>query len=336
MPSNGPDAMNTNVSTPVRNLYMVLSSHALSYASVALRGLFANCAEPFHLHLITDSKDDKSALRAFLQTLSFSQNSVSVFSQSDVADAQAGVFSQFANLRAFRHGHPCWRKITDPLLLAAPGEEIVVLDPDLYFPNRFKFEPTPQRGLRLMWQQPNCLLPSSVVRTALAAGISLARHVDIGAAQWRRSEGLAELEWLDRLLGRLGGASLPRVAHVEAIVWSAMAMRFGGGHLDPGSWVCWRRTQRKRILRKLGADGMHLLRAEPWSEMKCFHAGGEAKDWLQKQAAMRESIPIASHLKPTAVLPFVELTSRRFEREQTTQDIIAGLGYYRLFGAGRS
>jgi hypothetical protein len=187
-----------------------------------------------------------------------------------------------------------------------------------------------------MWQQPNCLLPSSVVRSAIAAGIPLARHVDIGVAQWRRSEDLAELEWLDRLIGKLGGASLPRVAHVEAIVWSAMAMRFGGGYLDPARWVCWHRTQRKRILRKLGVAALNLLHSEPFSEMKCFHAGGEAKAWLPDLAASRASAPVAKYLQASPLLPFVELTSSRYKREQAARNFIAGLGYYRLFGAGRS
>ena len=115
-----------------------------------------------------------------------------------------------------------------------------------------------------------------------------------------------------------------------------MAMRFGGGHLDPAKWVCWRRTQRKRILRKLGADGMSMLRSEPFGEMKCFHAGGEAKAWLPGLAASRASEPVAQHLQPSPVLPFVELTSNRYEREQSARNLIAGLGYYRIFGAGQS
>jgi len=328
--------MNPTLSTPARKLYMVLSPHALSYASVTLRSLFANSAERLDLHLITDSSADKRALVSALHALQLSPHVVTVVSQTDLAAAESALFSPFPNLRTFRNGHPCWRKITDPLLLAAPSEEMIVLDPDLFFPNRFTFEPTPVRGLRLMWQQPNCLLPSSVVRTALDAGISLARHVDIGVAHWRRSEGLAELEWLDRLIGRLGGAELPRVPHVEAIIWSAMAMRFGGGHLDPAKWVCWRRTQRKRILRKLGADGQRLLRSEPLTDMKCFHAGGEAKSWLVDLAAEHSSTPATSHLQASPVLPFVELTSGRFEREQTLRSVIANLGYYRLFGAGQS
>jgi len=328
--------MKTTLSTPPRKLYMVLSPHALSYATVALHSLFANSAERLDLHLITDSDDDKRTLISALHTLSLAPHTVEVVSQNDLAAAEASVFAPFPNLRAFRNGHPCWRKITDPLLLAAPGEEMVLLDPDLYFPNRFTFEPTPANGLRLMWQQPNCLLPSSVVRTAMAAGIPLARHVDIGVAHWRRSTDSAELEWLDRLIGKLGGASLPRVPHVEAIVWSAMALRFGGGYLDPISWVCWRRTQRKRILRKLGADGLSLLRSEPLHTMKCFHAGGEAKSWLVDLSTARASSPVAAQLQPSPILPFVELTSNRYEREQTARSLIAGLGYYRLFGAGRS
>lgn len=315
---------------------MVLSPHALSYASVALRSLFANSAEPLDLHLITDSEADKRALIHALHMLSLAPHTVAVVSQADLASAEASVFAQFPNLRAFRNGHPCWRKITDPLLLAAPGEEMIVIDPDLYFPNRFSFEPTPTQGIRLMWQQPNCLLPSSVVRTAMAAGISFARHVDIGIAHWRRNSGFAELEWLDRLIGKLGGGALPRVPHVEAIVWSAMAMRFGGGHLDPSKWVCWRRTQRKRILRKLGVDGLDLIRSEPLHQMKCFHAGGEAKSWLVDLATAHTSAHAVSQLQSSLVLPFVELTSSRFEREQTLRSLIAGLGYYRLFGAGRS
>jgi hypothetical protein len=328
--------MTTPLHKSARKLYMVLSPHALSYASVALRSLFANSAETLNLHLITDSDDDKRELVHALHALSLAPHTVSVVSHADLASTEGTVFAQFPNLRAFRNGHPCWRKITDPFLLASPGEEMIVLDPDLYFPNRFAFEPTPAQGLRLMWQKPNCLLPSSVVRTAMAASIPLARHVDIGVAHWRHGSDSAELEWLDRLIGKLGGAALPRVPHVEAIVWSAMAMRFGGGHLDPSKWVCWHRTQRKRILCKLGGDGRRLLRSEPLSEMKCFHAGGEAKSWLVDLATTHNSAPEVTYLQPSPVLPFVELTSTRFEREQALRGLIGGLGYYRLFGAGRS
>ena len=50
--------------------------------------------------------------------------------------------------------------MTDPLLLSRPGEEMLLLDPDLYFPNRFLFEATPSNGLSLMWQRPNLPPPT--------------------------------------------------------------------------------------------------------------------------------------------------------------------------------
>ena len=151
---------------------------------------------------------------------------------------------------------------------------MIPLDPDLYFPNSFRFEQTPAYGLLLMWQRPNCLLPDSIVRHAMVQGISLARHVDIGVAHWRPAE--ADLEWLDWLLGKLGGAHLPRKMHVEAIVWSAVAMHGGGGYLNPLLWRCWHRTQTKRLRLKLGSSGASILSGEPWTEIKCFHGGGEA------------------------------------------------------------
>ena len=154
----------------------------------------------------------------------------------------------------------------------------MLLDPDLYFPNRFQFEETPQSGLLLMWQRPNCLYPPDVVSSAINKGIRLAHHVDIRVAHWRAA---ADLDWLDWLIGELGGLSLPRIMHVEAIVWAALAMQVGGGYLDPSYWKCWRRSPAKRVRIKLGASGTRILRSEPWGDLKCFHAGGEVKKWLQ-------------------------------------------------------
>ena len=325
-----------------RQAYMVLSPHSLSYATLALRSLLARSAEPLNLHLITDSAADRQTLSSVVEELEPSaRHAWSVTAEDELADAEAATFARYPSLRAFRHGHPCWRKITDPVLLSATGEELLVLDPDLYFPNQFCFEPTPASGLLLMWQRPNCLLPSPVVRTALAANIALARHVDIGVAHWRLSTDLAELEWIDWLIGKLGGRSLPRVMHVEAIVWAAIALRFGrdnggNGYLDPQLWRCWHRTQGNRLRRKLGASGRSILAAEPWPQIKCFHAGGEAKWWLPDMVAAGE-IPEGADLRAAGrILPFVELTSARYEHEQTAKTILGGLGYYRLFGPQRS
>jgi hypothetical protein len=321
--------------TPPRQVYMVLSPRALGYARLALRTLLTQSDEPLHLRLITDSAEDKRTLETAVAELApEARHTVVVIAEEELADAEAKTFGSLENLRRFRHGHPCWRKITDPLLIGAPGDELVLLDPDLLFPNRFRFEPTPASGVLLMWQRPNCLLPPEVVRAAIHSEIRLARHVDIGVSHWRLSPGLEELEWVDWLVGKLGGASLPRAMHVEAIVWSAIAMRFGGGYLNPDAWVCWHRTQTKRLRRKLGASGQAILRAEDWSRMKCFHAGGEAKWWLDEAQRSGLIKPGQPQLAPTPNLPFVELTESRYEGEQRAKNLIGNLGYYRLFGAG--
>jgi hypothetical protein len=311
---------------------MVLSPRSLPYARLALASLLRNCAEALHLHLITDSDADKQVLlEALAAHPRHPRQQCSVAAESELADRETDLFGNYPNLRAFRHGHPCWRKVTDPMLMSEPGAELLLLDPDLYFPNEFTFENTPASGLLLMWQRPNCLLPPEVVRAAFSAGIRLARHVDIGVSHWRAS---ADLDWLDWLLGRLGGERLPHIMHVEAIVWAAVAMREGGGYLDPAFWVCWHRTQSKRLRLKLGMAGARILRGERWSEIKCFHAGGEAKWWLPDAQSSGILKSGAAQARPGRVRPFVELSGRRYEMEQGAKHVLRGLGYYRWFAAG--
>jgi hypothetical protein len=237
---------------------------------------------------------------------------------------------KFHAVRKFREGHPCWRKITDPLLLSEDGEEMVILDPDLYFPNRFCFEQTPSSGVLLMWQKPSCLLPAETVENAIASRVPLAHHTDIGVAQWRMP---VDLEWLNWLIERLGSSSLPTSMHVESIVWAALAMRMGGGHLDPKRWVCWHRTQFNRVLVKLGVGGGSILKREPFSEMKCFHAGGEAKWWL----ASAYACGILDHGRdltaPTDFVPYRELAPSEFFLLQRRRNLLRRLGYYSLFSA---
>jgi len=167
----------------------------------------------------------------------------------------------------------------------------------------------------------------------MSAGIKLARHVDIGVSHWRSG---SDLDWIDWMLGKLGAPNLPRVMHVEAIVWAAIAMREGGGYLDPGSWVCWHRTQTKRVRRKLGATGDSILASEPWHAMKCFHAGGEAKWWVPAFTQTRLSAQGHDILDSSQLLPFVELTPAQYEKEQSAKSILHKLGYYRVFGAKAS
>ena len=139
--------LTTMAAAPSRRLFMVLSPRSLSYARLALRSLYANCVEPFALTLITDGPDDVRELRGELDGLR--QGSVqpsraaAVYGEADLADLERDRFGKYPELQQFRHGHPCWRKITDPLLLSDDRDEMIVLDPDLYFPNRFRFEETP-------------------------------------------------------------------------------------------------------------------------------------------------------------------------------------------------
>lgn len=307
---------------------MVLSPRSLGYAAAAIESLFRNSFETLDVRFITDSKADTRELTDAVAKIATDRHLWTVYSEDDLADREETVFAGYGHLRAFRRGHPCWRKITDPYLLSDSGAEMILLDPDLYFPNRFTFEKTPEEGLLLMWQKPNCLFPPEVVRTAISSGIRLAHHVDIGVAHWRAA---TDLDWLDWLIGRLGGERLPRMMHVEAIVWAALAMRVGGGHLDPDYWKCWRRSPAKRVMAKVGASGQRILKSEPWKQLKCFHAGGEAKWWLSpaRDAGLLDGG--AEHARPGRLIPFVELTPAHFARERAFKRVLQAVGYYHIF-----
>ncbi len=312
-----------------RRVYLVLSPKSLPYARYGLQTLLLNSLDALNIVLITDSVEDRNQLLEAIGDFSNPQgHSLRVTVKDELADIEAFTFRNHLNLRSFRHGHACWRKVTDPLLLSDAGAEMVILDPDLYFPNKFRFERTPLQGLLLMWQKPNCLLPPGVVMAAIKSGIPLARHVDIGVAHWRAP---ADLDWLDWVLGRLGGSSLPQIMHVEAIVWAALAMHEGGGYLDPRYWKCWQRTPLKRIMRKAGFSGKALLRLEPWSRLKCFHAGGEVK-WslaeVEREGGKHET---AEHADSGTVHPFTEFTSDRYVREEAYKRLLRRLDYYEVF-----
>ena len=314
-----------------RRLYMLMSPRSLPYARDGLRSLFARSLERLDLALITDSDGDRDVMRAELAAIPrAAEHATRVFSFDDLAEGEATRFGRYPRLRAFRRGHPCWRKITDPLLLAGAGEEMVILDPDLYFPNRFRFEETPEAGVLLMWQKPNCLLPPEIVRRAISAGVRLAHHVDIGVAHWRLP---VDLEWLDWLVGALDCMEAKSSMHVEAIVWSAIAMRIGGGHLDPAHWLCWRRTQYKRLRMKLGGGGAGMLRLENLKEAKCFHAGGVAKWWLADAKARGFLDQHGVRAGAGRRIPYVELTPEAYEREQSLKTLLRRMGYYALFPA---
>jgi hypothetical protein len=314
---------------------MVLSPRSLVYAKYALESLLRNALETLDLYLITDSASDKDRL---MEEMTVRQNASrhrwTVHTKEELDEREAGVFGRHPHLRIFRNGHPCWRKITDPLLLSTADEEMVVLDPDLYFPNRFTFEATPAQGLLLMWQRPSCLFPAGIVETALRSNVALAHHVDIGVAHWRAG---ADLDWLDWLVARLNLAEFPQAhlyMHVEAIVWAAIAMRVGGGYLTPDHWHCWLRSQKVRLLRKMGVPGPRLIRNEPFTTIKCFHATAESKYWLE--GALQEGWLNSANTvdRQGTILPFVEWTSSHFRRDQAIKLWVRKSGYYHLFPSG--
>lgn len=320
----------TDAAPPRRAVYCVLSARSLPYARLALDSLARRCLDDLDIVLVTDEEADRAALFETMQSLAIDgRHRWRVHAQRDADERAVERLARHPHLAAFRFGHPCWRKITDPMLFAPPGAEMIVLDPDLYFPNRFRFEPTPATGVLLMHQPPSCLLPPEVVVRAYDSGIRLAHHVDIGVAQLRSD---LDLDWLDDLVARLGGRELPRAMHVEAIVWAALAMHAGGGYLDPGHWHCWRNAQWKRLLLRLGAPGPWLLRGERFSTMKCFHGGGIAKWWIPPAVdggQLPEPTEVSSSRPP---LPFEELGRADYEATQRLKRWARRAGYYRLLG----
>jgi len=304
----------------------------LPYARQALISLFAHSAQPLSVVLITDTELDKQELCNACGSIEVpGKHTWSVKSQAEADERAEALFARHANLRSFRLGHPCWRKLTDPILFSNAGDEMIILDPDLYFPNHFAFERTPKEGLLLMWQPPSCLLPHEVVMSAYGASIKLAHHVDIGVAQLRND---IDLDWFDWLIVNLGGKGIPRVMHVEAIVWAALAMRIGGGYFDPRYWYCWRYRQWKRVALRLGLPGIHLLKFERLGSLKCFHASGVAKWWVD-EACRRQIFPVPrSVAAPSVPMPFEELTRTEYESDQRFKRIIRRLGYYKVMSSG--
>ena len=305
-----------------------LAASSLPYASLCVRSLAENLDGDEAIHLLTDTPGDQEQLQRTFAGL----GRIKVQLSDELWEDSSNPMRKYAGLNKLRNGHPCWRKLTDPMLLAREGDEVVVVDPDVYFPRRFSFEKVGDGTLRLMWQKPNCLLPFSVVQTAFAKGIAVADHVDIGIAQYRSP---LDLEWLNWLVESLG--ETPRVMHVEAILWSCLAMRMGGGYLDSDRWHCWANTQRKRLLKKAGATPARMLSAEDFRSCLAFHAGGTAKAWLAApgvEELLKElaGLPGGKPLGAETVRPFVPLTKEKFEWLRKRAGILKAMGYYKLVG----
>ncbi|MFC6646343.1 hypothetical protein ACFQBQ_12255 [Granulicella cerasi] len=91
----------------LRPVYMVLSPRSLDYARLAIATLLAQSADALHLHLITDSDDDRDELqRVVTEIAPPQQHRVSVFSEHDLDAAEEERLGRYPHLRALRHGHP--------------------------------------------------------------------------------------------------------------------------------------------------------------------------------------------------------------------------------------
>ena len=141
------------------------------------------------------------------------------------------------------------------------------------------------------------------------------------------------MHWLDWLIGRLGGTTIPRIMHVEPIVWAAMGMRDGGGYLDPEHWHCWRNSQWKRVLRRFGAGGRTVLRSERFEAMKCFHGGGVAKWWIPEALEAGDMPAPGEVLEARPPMPYEELTRSSYEATQRFKSWARRAGYYRLMNS---
>ena len=191
-----------------------------------------------------------------------------------------------ATCSAFRKGHPCWRKVTDPLLLSEPGAELVLLDPDVYFPNRFRFR-RPRRPRGVAADVAEAQLPASPrgrSRAPWTAGLR--------ARPPRRYRRLALARGQPILNGSTGCFRSSLANGRRAAAHDARRSHRLGRHRHargrrlsrpPPLWVCWHRTQAKRLRLKLGTPAKaYSRRASPGPRMKCFHAGGEAKWWVAR------------------------------------------------------
>ena len=138
----------------------MISLAASSFAvCVAMRSqpLAENLDGDEAIHLLTDTPGDQEQLQQAFAGL----ERIKVQLSDELWEDRGNPMRKYAGLEKLHKGHPCWRKLTDPMLLAREGDEVVIVDPDVYFPRRFSFQKVGDGTLRLMWQKPNCLLPFS-------------------------------------------------------------------------------------------------------------------------------------------------------------------------------
>ncbi len=279
--------------------------------------------DPLRLTIVTDGDDDAQQIaRAFAPHAIDGQ--VEVFTAAQ-ADERATVYFQgMEHVHWFRRGHPCWRKITDPQLFAERDEELIIVDPDVFFPNYFRFERTPAQGLLLMRQKPNCLFPPNAVRATFRAGYAMADYADIGVAQLCQP---VDPAWLNTFIATVGRDNLPAWSmHIEPIVWSAWGMLAGGGYLDPKWWRCWHNSHWKRWALRMGMPRWKGVAGEKFESYKCFHATGPAKDMLLALHAHQGGPPQPHTIEVDGVVaPFRDYPRWKFESVWAVKTPLKGL-----------
>ena len=293
--------------------------------------MLSNSVEDLHLHLVVDSYAEADLFLKEIPGFDVPKSStVEIIAKEDVSEKLEQRFPGMVGLKALHDGHPCWRKIIDPLVLSQPGEEIIVADPDLIFPNRYRFEQTPPDGIMMMRQGPNCLYPPDAVRDMFELGEKLANHVDIGVAQLRA--GTVDMAWLNDVASKLDLQKYRPFMHIEAILWSAMAMRFGGRHLAPEFWRCWQRGYFKRLAVAAGLPGEWTLKLEPIKQVKCIHVSGPSKWWMKSSVEAGILKETKIDITENSVGPeYRELSIRDFDKEQKFKGFLTKIGFYRIF-----
>lgn len=313
-----------------RNVFILLSSNSLPYSRICIGTMLANSVEPLRLRLIADNKEEEQTLENGLRDVPVPDgSSLEIVGKDTVQERLYDLYPHMTGLHQLHEGHPCWRKIIDPIVLSSEQEDIIVADPDLVFPNYFAFEPMAQSGVRMMWQKANCLLPPAAVRQAFELGVPLANHVDIGVAQVHR--GAIDLQWLDWFVKNMQVERFQNFMHIEAIVWSALAMKMGGEYFNPRAWKCWQRGHVKRIAIACGVPGRWTLKLENLAEMKCIHVSGMSKWWIAE--AMKTGFIKETHKRldaPTSGIDYCELRRADYEREQKIKSLARSLGYQKL------
>ena len=106
-----------------------LGASSLPYGALCIRSLAENLEGDVPIHLLTDSLGDRAQLQHAFAGLTRVKVQVADELWADASNPMR----RYAGLEKLRKGHPCWRKLTDPMLLARDGEEVVIVDPDVYF-----------------------------------------------------------------------------------------------------------------------------------------------------------------------------------------------------------